>query len=343
MATQSRALTVSSKFDSSSSSIHGQGRPPSMLYTVLPTALQNRIPTLPSIRRSLSGFRGYSPPGKKLRAEEASEPESPPPGYTSRDESEAPHGDWIVSSDAEGVELGDNISERRGSSGSMPPPFQLPETDSGINWKYANQGISLTTQAYQESSDMARGTDDDSILLTRQLYMHGITYLLRGVPSRLTQDEILSIHAAIPASIAEVQNDPNSHAVVPLAQQGPLTPEERDRNPSLLHRTTAWIIFQTFVLVQCLLPYVRLFLEHAYRWEREHRVTHRVLNTGIMTVDELGRRSLQLSRTVCQMHDGKVGQAINDLALWWVQGLTGGIHQGISEGISRTSRIEKIE
>lgn len=50
-------------------------------------------------------------------------------------------------------------------------------------------------------------------------------------------------------------------------------------------------------------------------------------------MDELGRRTLQLSQTVCRMNNGKVGQAINDMTIWWVQGLTGGIQQGINEGV----------
>ncbi|KAF2176546.1 hypothetical protein K469DRAFT_813046 [Zopfia rhizophila CBS 207.26] len=61
----------------------------------------------------------------------------------------------------------------------------------------------------------------------------------------------------------------------------------------------------------------------------EHRVTQRIF--GKSTVNELGRRSLQIVQTMCQINGGKVGQAINDLTFWWVRGLTEGIQQGISE------------
>jgi len=160
-----------------------------------------------------------------------------------------------------------------------------------------------------------------------------MTYLLRGLPADLTSEETLSIQAAISASILSLQNNPNTHALIHLPRRTEVAHEVPSRNPSILHRITATIVFQAFILIQCLLPYVKLFIGHAYRFEREHKVTQRMFNKSLTTVDKLGRRSLQLSQTVCQMNDGKVGQAINDLAFWWVRGLTGGIQQGISEGV----------
>ena len=33
------------------------------------------------------------------------------------------------------------------------------------------------------------------------------------------------------------------------------------------------------------------------------------------------------------MRDGKVGQIITDAATWFVEGVTGGIHEGVGEGM----------
>ncbi|KAF2465592.1 uncharacterized protein BDR25DRAFT_328613 [Lindgomyces ingoldianus] len=324
-----------------------------MLYLVLPAVVQTRIPTLPSIRRSISDLRGRSIHIKSLSiSTEVSAPESPPPRYSSRAGRETPNRDSIVSSDTEEIDFRDDVSERPESLSFIPPPFPLSETETGINWKYSNQGISLLTQAYQESNALARGAADASAVLARQLYLHGMTYLLRGIPADLTPEETLSLQAAIPVGILDLQNDPNAHALIPFPQQGSVSQEGPVQNPSLLHRLTASIVFQTFVLIQFLLPYIRLFIGHAYRWERENKVTQRLFSKSITTVDELGRRSLQLSQTVCRMNDGKVGQAINDLTIWWVRGLTGGIQQGLSEGVvilgperNQTSkgRVERID
>jgi hypothetical protein len=34
------------------------------------------------------------------------------------------------------------------------------------------------------------------------------------------------------------------------------------------------------------------------------------------------------------MNDGKVGQALNDLSIWWITGVTAGIHQGVGDGLA---------
>lgn len=33
------------------------------------------------------------------------------------------------------------------------------------------------------------------------------------------------------------------------------------------------------------------------------------------------------------MNDGKVGQALNEMTIWWVQSVTGGVQQGFMEGM----------
>ncbi|KAF2193788.1 hypothetical protein K469DRAFT_549869 [Zopfia rhizophila CBS 207.26] len=323
-----------------------------MLYSVLPTVVQNRIPTLPSIRRSISGLRLRSK--SVSTSTEITAPVSPPPSYKSRPGSIAPSRNSISSTSTatEEIEFREDVSERLATSGSTTPAFPLTESESGINWKYANQGFSLLTQAYQESNSLARDADDASPKLARQLYLHGITYLLRGLPSELTQEETLSIQAAIHASILDLQNDPNLHALIPLPHQPVPANNVPPEEPSFLHRITASVVFQTFVVVQFLMPYIKLLIGQAYQFEREHKVTQRMISNTITTVDELGRKSLQLSQTVCRMNDGKVGQAISDLTFWWVQGLTGGIQQGMSEGFvmmgvgrnqTSTGKVEKID
>jgi hypothetical protein len=160
-----------------------------------------------------------------------------------------------------------------------------------------------------------------------------MAYLLQGIPAELSRDECLSLRAAIPAHLISLDHDPDACAPITLPERTAAFDQISARPPSTLQRITASIILQAFILTQCLLPYIKLFLGHVYRWERKHKVTERVLNTGIKSLNQLTGRSVKLSQSVCQMNDGKVGQAINNLALWWVQGVAGGIRQGISEGV----------
>jgi hypothetical protein len=129
---------------------------------------------------------------------------------------------------------------------------------------------------------------------------------------------------------------------VPLFPDFATTQSEK-QDPSLLQRIIALIIVHTFVLIRFLLPYVKILISHAYRFERDHRVTQRLVNNGIMTAESLRRRSLQLSRTICQMNDGRVGKALNEVVLWWLAGLTGGLEQGIREGIVMMSKESSID
>lgn len=113
-----------------------------MIYNVLPAVVQNRIPTLPSIRQSLSDIRIRTLHAKHIdAATDISPPATPPPGYTSRPGSARSHCSSVVSTDGEST-LHDDVSERPESLMSTPPPFSVFESKTGINWKYANQGKS---------------------------------------------------------------------------------------------------------------------------------------------------------------------------------------------------------
>jgi len=50
-------------------------------------------------------------------------------------------------------------------------------------------------------------------------------------------------------------------------------------------------------------------------------------------MDGMMKSTVRIGNSVCQMNDGKVGQAFNDFIVWWVKGVTGGIHQGVGEGL----------
>ncbi|KAJ4295490.1 hypothetical protein N0V90_007503 [Kalmusia sp. IMI 367209] len=321
------------EFFDAATTIELEEKRPSMLYNVLPFVVQNRLPTLPSIRRAISDMRRPSTPLIALQnSSDVYLPGTPPPDYTSRPTSivslQSSNRNSFASTDDEDP-FQEALSERPGSSTlSTPPPFLVSETRTGIKWKYANQGVSLSTQAYAESQSLR--ADETSTVLTRQMYIHGMTYLLRGLPTELSPEETLSLQAALPPSL--VINAPCNHALDAFTSDA--SSHGPPSNPSILHRITATIVFETFVLLQFLLPYIKLFLGHAYRFERKHNLAQRLVNNGLMTADAMRRTGLQLTHTICQMNDGKVGQALNDLTLWWIRGLTGGLQQGIQDGVS---------
>jgi hypothetical protein len=156
----------------------------------------------------------------------------------------------------------------------------------------------------------------------------------------LSPEETLSLQAAVPQNLAHIQHEPCAHTVVPFIQEA-ATAKGASQDSSLLQRIIAILVVQTFLLLQFLLPYFKICIGHAYRFERDHKVTQRLVNNGITTAGSLRRTSLRVSRAICQMNDGKVGKALNDLALWWVGGLTGGLQQGIREGVTMMSNASR--
>ncbi|KAK8207847.1 hypothetical protein BKA81DRAFT_359638 [Phyllosticta paracitricarpa] len=263
---------------------------------------------------------------------DASASQTPPPRYTSRPSSATRRRGSGLSDSGSVQTLSDDalVDERPSSSSSATPlpVYRALDMQNGINWKYANQGLTLLTTALQEYSTL--GTPDNNVpSFSRQLYLHALTYLLKGLPSDLTADEKLSIETALPPDAVKVVHvDATSGQLVCSDGHTRNQPPE----PSWLHRALASSIIQLFLFLHLLLPYVKLFLSQAYQYEREHRISERLFASSIQTVDELGRRGLRVTNAICQMNDGKVGQAINDLTVWSLRAVTGGIHEGVSEG-----------
>lgn len=305
----------------------------SMLYNILPSLVTSRVPTLPSIRRSVTSYRTRSLHSKTNSLSDTSSLGTPPPCYTSRPPSGAATPDRGFRDSS--VDLSDDASDRPRSSGSSFPLVTTTyEAETGVNWRYASQGITLMSQAYREASSPIQDADETSTTLTRQLYLHGLTYLLRGLPAELSAEEISSLQAALPRDLSYLSISAQSQALMPVSQRTSLSQDGLPEEPTMLHRITATCVFQIFVLVQFLLPYMKIFLAQAYQFERKHQITRRLVNTGVTTVDELGRGGIKLSQMVCRMNDGKVGQAIEEMTILCVKSVTGGVQQGIEDGLS---------
>jgi len=193
--------------------------------------------------------------------------------------------------------------------------------------------------AGQEASTMATDANEGSPSLVRQLYIHGLTYLLRGLPNNLSAEEKMSVCASVPDEVVALRAASFTSTelihVKTSAERG-IRNGRADQKPSLLQRVLAAVIVQMFLIVHFLLPYIKVFMAAAYRYERRHRVTERVVSFGVSTVDGAMKRSMDVSESVYCMNDGKVGRALNDLAVWWLQGVSGGIRDGVAEGLLLT-------
>jgi hypothetical protein len=221
----------------------------------------------------------------------------------------------------------------------------LDESKSGIGWKFANQGtycclllsswapltvvetgFNLLSLAAEESSIISQDPRYGNASFARQLYIHAILYLLRALPTDLTVEEQLSIRSSLPHGVMHLQLEDSMHAS--------RSSQSRTTNqPSILHRTLASTIVQVFILFQFMLPHLKYVLSSAYQYERTHKISEKVISGSISTVDTLGKRGLLISEAILSIGDGRMGQLLAQVASWFVEGVAGGIQDGLGEGM----------
>lgn len=189
------------------------------------------------------------------------------------------------------------------------------------------QGLSLLSLAVDESSTISRDPTFGNSSFARQVYIHSLTYLLRALPIDLTTEEQMSIRGSLPQGVV----DPLHLGLGSVYISNPTA--ETQHEPSLIHRTLASTIIKLFFFIQFILPYLKYLLSAAYTYDREHKISEKVLTQSIETVDSLGKTGLSLTGAISGMGDGKVGQMITETAAWVVGGVTGGIHEGVGEGM----------
>lgn len=167
--------------------------------------------------------------------------------------------------------------------------------------------------------------------LARSLYVNAIMYLLDALPPDLTAEETIMIQHRVPQPVkASIAAEPQPH----LARlEGPVDSRSGPPARSYLHRLLASTIVQIFLIVRFILPYVRVFLRQVYEYERSHRLSERIVTKTLDAADGLGKSSVNIGSAVCKLNEGRVGAVVGNLAAWWVEGIAGGVYEGVGEGM----------
>lgn len=173
--------------------------------------------------------------------------------------------------------------------------------------------------------------------LVRSLYINAILYLLEALPEDLTCEEYTSIQNRLPEKarstappISSTETD-NLNSISPRDRY--YTPHSTGSNPSYLHRLLATLTIHCFLLIHFLLPYARLLLHHIYEYERTHRVTEHIATITLNAANSLGKGGISIGSAALSLSEGRVGAAVSAVAAWWIEGLAGGICEGIGEGM----------
>ena len=150
----------------------------------------------------------------------------------------------------------------------------------------------------------------------RRVYVDSLGYLLRGLPKDLSQAELDTIRGALPLDVTtnlEVDKPPHYSA--------------RSSEPSLLHRSLASMVILSCLAVRLLVPYIKYYLAAAWRYERSHHVSEKLLASGISTADILGKKTIELA-TITLGH-----QTVTNGLEYCVDGVRGGLTEGFGEGM----------
>ena len=196
-------------------------------------------------------------------------------------------------------------------------------TDSGK--KYAVQGSFYPTRSLMPymiftgshlliaalaESDMR---DPQNQAFSRQLYVNSMTYLLQGLPSDLSDQEIHYLQSSFPEQL-------NTTRCIGDASCD-------HRAPSMLHRSIASLILSLCLLIKLILPYIKQVLAVAYSYERTHHVTERALVSSMATIDSVSNKSSSLAGSAIE------NKAVTGAFMYCVEGICGGLNEGLGEGL----------
>lgn len=136
---------------------------------------------------------------------------------------------------------------------------------------------------------------------------------------RLPESVKLSTAPSPQAQFASLQDASNPPALPPAK--------------SYLHRLLASVIVQVFLIAQFFMPYIKIFLRQVYEYERRHRITERIITSTLGFADSLGKSGVGVGTAACQFNETRVGAAMGSVAAWWVEGVAGGVYEGVGEGM----------
>ncbi|KAG8628747.1 hypothetical protein KVT40_002612 [Elsinoe batatas] len=233
------------------------------------------------------------------------------------------------------------------ATASSTPPQET------IQWKYATQGLNLLSLAAQETTTTSTSSqpDQSSTPFARQLYIHALTYLLRALPTNLSPEETTSLSASLPSSLLPdpllLSSQPHlSTSYFPAQPQGPFPSDpdfsfDQDPEPeqeytqtsSILYRLTSLLITRLALIIAFLLPWIQYLLSLLLRLNREHNISSRMFSSSLATADAMGRGAWGVTSGILALQDGKIGKVVEGVLQWWIRGVTGGVWEGVGEGL----------
>ncbi|KAJ5788933.1 uncharacterized protein N7518_005944 [Penicillium psychrosexuale] len=206
------------------------------------------------------------------------------------------------------------------------------ETTSGLRWNRVVPAFNLLRNAgYEAQQPQADGR------LARSLYFNALIYLLDALPSDLTNEETSMLQHHIPEPVKVELTTYSQPSGYMEGANHTICPPPR----SYLHKFLASMILQLFILLRFLLPYAKVLLRQIYEYDRTHRITRRIMTITLEAADGLGKGGVNIGAAVSKFNEGRIGAALTNFAVWWMEGVAGGIYEGVGEGMIHLGLLGK--
>ncbi|KAK5660228.1 hypothetical protein OQA88_12762 [Cercophora sp. LCS_1] len=272
----------------------------SLMFSALPTSIQNRLPPIPSIRRTVT----MPMRGSIMHMPFSSGSSTPLSEADTEVMSVEGSEDAALMESIDYSSTGYSSARNFISTLGTRPVTPDHGNQSGVDWRYAKQGLDLVINSGRESNPHPRSDYHYNSAFERSSYVTGVGYLLDGLPRDLDDTEVMMLQRSIPPSLADSLEFQDARRRGDAGMQRP----ERQRN--LVHMIVLHVLMTLQAWICWALPHVLFFLGETMRVEREYKVTQTLLAVATAWFN-----------AVRSMGDGLAGQIVADAFRYTTKGV----------------------
>lgn len=170
---------------------------------------------------------------------------------------------------------------------------------------------------------------EEDVAFERKAFVDGLTYLLKALPRDLDEGELKRIQSALPDNVKEQEL-----SLIRAERDPDRTTNRTNRPRSIIHRGVQMTVVNMIFFLSFLMPYLLLLVRYVARVERKYKISETLIGHGVDLANSIGKQSASLTEAVGQMNEGKVAQALLEVFVWTIDGVTQGISDGLGEGLS---------
>ena len=179
--------------------------------------------------------------------------------------------------------------------------------------------------------------------LTRQLYIDGVAYFLRGLPPDLTPEERIRIGVALPPeimlhsrthSIETIESETSEESVAPATPTIQLTAVR-----PIVSRITVCLILALKLFVY----YFTILLRQLYTYDRAYHISDRAIVRSAILLDWAWKWTASVINRVCSMNDGQVGRFAEELTRCLAEEVSNGLFDGLRQVLNKDENRTRDE